>query len=93
MADEQLQKESIERQTAFKVKIKEVLDGEYVKLDGWQPNYIVIRNGARVSRVNIVCSVISKENDSLVVDDGSAAVRVRIFENAGLQENVMCQIL
>ena len=56
-----------------------------MKEEGWTPNYILTDDGRRASRVNIICTVISKddspENKSIVVDDGSANIQVRTFED------------
>ncbi len=33
------------RQIAYKVRIKEITNGKYIKKEGWQPNYIVTDDG------------------------------------------------
>lgn len=71
------------RQTAYKVKILDLLNNEYVVQQGeWEPNYILV-NGERVSRVNIIANIIDKQDtdmlSSAVIDDGSGNITVRCF--------------
>ena len=49
------------RQIAYKIRIKDILEGKYVKEEGWNPNYIVTANEKEVSRVNIIGIVIDKQ--------------------------------
>jgi hypothetical protein len=79
------------RQIAWKVRINELLDGEYIKEEGeWQPNYI-LHNTKKIARANILGVVIGKEDSqfgSLRIDDGSGQIVVRSFENnPGLQSS------
>ena len=74
------------RQVAYKVRIADILKGEYIKEDGdWVPNYIMLGN-KKVSRVNLVAVVVSKQElentnyQNLLIDDGSGKVSVRSFD-------------
>ena len=76
--------ETISRQTAFIVNIKDIINSKYVKTEGeWTPNYLEI-NSLKVSRINIMGVIISVSEDenvkSFVLDDGSSSIQVRIFE-------------
>jgi len=77
---------SQKRQIAYKVKINDILKGEYVKEEGeWVPNYIRVGD-KKVSRVNLMAVVVSKQNlentnyQSLIIDDGSGKISIRTFE-------------
>lgn len=77
---------SQKRQVSYKVKINDILKGEYIKEEGeWVPNYIKIGDN-KVSRVNIMAVVVSKENlensnyQILLIDDGSGKISIRSFE-------------
>jgi len=77
---------SQKRQIAYKVKINDILKGEYVKEEGeWVPNYIKVEN-KKVSRVNLMAVVVSKQNlentnyQSLLIDDCSGKISIRSFE-------------
>ncbi len=77
---------SQKRQVAHKVRINDILKGEYIKEEGeWVPNYIKIAD-KNVSRVNLMAVVVSKENlentnyQILLIDDGSGKISVRSFE-------------
>ena len=73
----------IKRQTAYKIKIKNLIENPYKKDEGeWAPNYVLIGN-KKVSRVNLIATVVSKlaeeRQESLLVDDGSDKITVRPF--------------
>jgi RPA family protein len=85
---------SQKRQVAHKVKIGDILIGEYVKEEGeWVPNYISIGDH-KVSRVNLIAVVVSKENlenssnQSLLIDDGSGRISIRSFEEQNNFDNI-----
>jgi RPA family protein len=80
-------KQNQERQIAFKVTIKEILNGNYIKKEGWNPNYLVLKDGREISRVNIVGIVTNKpesnepNSSGLLIDDGTGKINIRSFEN------------
>ncbi|MBW2984922.1 hypothetical protein KY361_07405 [Candidatus Woesearchaeota archaeon] len=80
------------RQVAYKVRIKDILDGEYVKEEGWMPNYVRLVDGTRVSRVNIIGTVVLKTDEqnykSIIIDDASGKLPVRDFEERRLFNGV-----
>jgi RPA family protein len=73
------------RQTAFKARIADLISGEYVVKDGWEPNYILTK-GLAISRSNIIGVVVSKSDSedlnyqSIMLDDGSGRITIRNFE-------------
>lgn len=74
------------RQVAYKIWINDILNGEYVKEEGeWIPNYIKIGN-KKVSRVNLIAVVVSRQNmentnyQGIILDDGSGKISVRSFD-------------
>lgn len=68
-----------QRNTAKICKIKELINGNFIQKEGWEPSYIITEYD-KISRVNIVGVVVSKESaTSCIVDDGSAKVVVRSF--------------
>ncbi len=76
-----------ERQTACKIWISNLLNGEYVKSTGeFEPHHI-ISNGFKVARANIIANVIdtfkSEDNNysSITIDDGSSTIRVKAFKD------------
>jgi len=72
------------RQVAYIVSIKDLVNGVFVKEDGWTPNYVNIAD-KHVSRVNIIGAVISVVEDeamqNTVIDDGTGKISVKNFEN------------
>lgn len=70
----------VERQTAVKVSVKWLLEGEYVQKEGWEPNYVRTCAGD-VSRVNVMGVLTqSLEPGSFVLDDGTGSIQLRTFE-------------
>jgi hypothetical protein len=70
----------VERQTAIKVTVKLLLDGEHIQKDGWEPNFV--RTGiGEVSRANVM-GVITQETEpgAYILDDGSGSISLRTFE-------------
>jgi len=75
----------IERMVAHKVKIAELSSGSWVKNEGMEPSYVVIKRGEKVGRARILATVVSKfvsedkKFASLTLDDGSGTIRVKAF--------------
>ncbi|MBS1267078.1 MAG: hypothetical protein MAG795_01049 [Candidatus Woesearchaeota archaeon] len=69
------------RLVAHIIKINTLLKGEYVRQEGWQPNF-VRTNNKTVSRVNLIGVVIDINSDkkSFSIDDGSANIQIMSFE-------------
>src|SRR3989338_5030302 len=77
---------SQKRQIAHKIRINDILRGKYVKEEGeWSPNY-VLTGEKKVSRVNLMAVVVSKDgmersgHSNLIIDDGSGKISIRSFE-------------
>ena len=76
----------VSRQVAKKVRIRDLVEGSYVRMPGeWEPNYVQTSDGRTFSRVNLI-SVVATEPvkdtsyQTFVVDDGSGRVPVRCFD-------------
>ncbi len=79
------------RQIAYKLKIEDILNSRYIKSEGeWEPNYIVLSNSKKASRVNILCVCVSAEESetgkTVVVDDGTGRIEIREFEKNMLKK-------
>ena len=71
----------VQRQTAHKCRISDLLNGNYVIKQGWEPNYVETAYG-NISRANIIAVVVSKDSPkSIMLDDGSGRLLVRYFDN------------
>lgn len=70
-----------QRQVAVKCTADVLLQGKYVKEEGWTPNYIEtsVGNVSRAHVVGIVVSVLSDQE--FFLDDGTAKLMVRAFNN------------
>ena len=72
------------RQTAYKIRIKDILDSKYIKTEGFAPNYLEI-DGRKISRVNVIGVIVDKSDmnnyKTLTIEDGTGNISARIFEN------------
>ena len=88
------EKQQQKRQVAHKIMIKDLLEGRYIKEEGWNPNYIKLKDGREISRVNILGAVVDKlpikniNQQSVLIDDGSANINLRLFEETKLFDNI-----
>lgn len=75
------------RQVAYKLRINDILSGEYKKEEGWSPNFIHMPDGRQVSRINLIATVVAKDDEtdnnsqSFILDDGTGRLEVRDFED------------
>ncbi len=74
---------AIKRETAYKIKIKDILENEYIINEGMEANFIKI-NDKNVSRASIIGTITSKNENSLNIDDGTAEIVLRNFNNLDL---------
>ncbi|MCD4759645.1 hypothetical protein K8R33_02050 [archaeon] len=83
------------RQTAYKVWISDLTNGEYINPEGeWTPSYVTVKD-KKVSRVNIVANIISKYKNedstyiSLTLDDGSENIQIKAWnEDTKILEDI-----
>lgn len=73
------QESQIKRQTAHKILIRDILNSEYFKEEGWTPNYLKTNRG-NISKVNVIGIIISKDN-GMVIDDSTGTLPLRTFES------------
>ncbi|MAE43021.1 hypothetical protein CMO93_04570 [Candidatus Woesearchaeota archaeon] len=80
-----------DRQIAYKTRIKDVLNSKYIKVEGFNPNYLEI-NGQKISRVNIIGVIVQKSEldnqKNLIIDDGNGVITARTFENNLLLDKI-----
>lgn len=79
------------RQTAYKIRIRDILNSKYIKTEGFDPNYLEV-NGKEISRINVIGVIVQKSviNDYkiLTIDDGTGRISARVFENNMLLDGV-----
>jgi len=75
------------RQIAYKVRIFDLVNGEYVQKSGeWEPNYVSIGD-KNISRVNIIANIITtyiSEDGTyatITIDDGSGNIQVKSWKD------------
>ncbi|MFH1774328.1 MAG: OB-fold nucleic acid binding domain-containing protein [Methanobacteriota archaeon] len=79
---------AIERGTASKICIKDVVDGKFIKAEQrFEPNLIVTPLNEKISRVRVMGTVVSRfvsedgKYASLTLDDASDTITVRAFRD------------
>ncbi len=76
----------VERQTARKVRIKDIINGRWVKKGGMEPSYTITFYGEKISRVEVAGTVVdtfTSENENfrtITVDDSTETIRVKGFK-------------
>ena len=76
------------RETAYIVNIQDIITGEYITMEGWDPNYVKTPIGLEVSRVNVLGTVLEKQNKTINFDDGTGIISCRTFEPFTPFENI-----
>lgn len=92
-----------QRMTARRMVSEDIINGKYYKQEGFDPNYLVTPSGVRVSRVELVGTVVDTfVNDeetygAITIDDGSEVIRAKFFQELegmeGLEEGDIVQIV
>ncbi len=84
----------MERMTAKKVRIKDILQGEWIKREGFEPSFVATAYGDKLSRVRVLGTVVGKfvaEDSgfaSITLDDFTGTIRAKTFKSLFPLENV-----
>ncbi|UCC91278.1 MAG: hypothetical protein JSV39_03100 [Candidatus Aenigmatarchaeota archaeon] len=76
----------ISRQTAKKVRIWDVMNGSFVKKEGFEPSFVKTQSGEEISRARILGTVVSRfvaedgNYASVTIDDGTDTIRLKVFK-------------
>jgi RPA family protein len=71
--------QEIKRQTAYKCNIHTINTGILIKKQGWESNYLMTEYGD-FSRINIIAVVVGKDENNVILDDGTGQISGRLFE-------------
>ena len=77
---------AMERMTARKVRISDLMSGRWVKREGMEPSFIVTNAGEKVSRARIMGTVVGNfmaedgNFGSVTLDDGTDTIRAKTFK-------------
>ena len=81
----------VERVPAVICDIKHLKEGRYVERPGWDPNYVVLNDRVRVSRVNIIGAITlaTAEGGSAqyTLSDGTGEITLRTYDTSELEAN------
>jgi len=76
----------VQRMTAKKVRISDLINGEWVKKEGMEPSFVVTPNGEEVSRARVMGTIVSRflaedgNFASLTIDDATETIRAKTFK-------------
>jgi RPA family protein len=77
----------IKRLPTIKVRVSDIVNGKYFhgSREEMRPSYVITEFGEKISRVNVVATVIDKfesedgNHASITIDDGTEAIRAKVF--------------
>ena len=79
---------TIQRMTALKVNISDIVNGQWVKKEGFEPSFIISPSGEEISRARILGTVVGKfiaedgNFASMTIDDSTDTIRAKTFKTA-----------
>lgn len=82
------------RMTAVKSNIYEIINGQYIQQEGFNPNYVLTPQGESLSRVRIMATVVQKfvSEDggfgSITIDDGTETIRAKVFKSTSMLDGI-----
>jgi hypothetical protein len=77
---------AIERMTAKKVRVSDLMGGRWVKREGMEPSFVVTDSGEKISRARLLGTVVARfmSEDgnfaSITLDDGTETIRAKTFK-------------
>ena len=83
----------IKRMTAKKVRIYNIINGQWVKKEGMEPSYVQTTYGDQLSRVRVMGTIVSKfvaedgNFASITVDDATDTIRAKTFKTVKPLDN------
>ncbi len=77
----------IKRETAIICTVNDILQGNFMRTEGWAPSYFATEAG-NISRVNLMGAVVDKEAEGIIIDDGSGRILLRSFDAALPEVNI-----
>lgn len=73
------------RQTTSRARISDIINGNFVRKEGFEPSYVLTNTGQRISRTYLIGTVVDKfmseagNYSSITIDDDSDSIRVKAF--------------
>jgi RPA family protein len=71
------------RQTAYKIRVTDILGSKYIKKEGFTPNYLQL-DSKEISRINVIGVIVQKSElnnyKTLTIDDGTGKISARVFQ-------------
>ncbi|MEX2739344.1 MAG: OB-fold nucleic acid binding domain-containing protein [Candidatus Wukongarchaeota archaeon] len=73
------------RQTTSRARISDIVNGNFIRKEGFEPSYVLTDLGQRISRTYLIGTIVDKfmsENgnySSITIDDDSDSIRIKAF--------------
>ncbi|MFH1977917.1 MAG: OB-fold nucleic acid binding domain-containing protein [Candidatus Aenigmatarchaeota archaeon] len=77
---------AMERVTTRKTRIADITAGQWVKKEGFEPSFIITKEGHKISRARILATIVSKFTaedgnfGSITLDDTTDTIRAKTFK-------------
>jgi len=74
------------RQTMVRARVSDITNGKFIKKEGLEPSYILTEFGQKISRVNLLGTIVDKfmsedgNYSTITIDDDSDSIRVKAFK-------------
>src|SRR3989338_6996537 len=73
---------------AGKVDIATLLNATFVKGEGWDPTIAALSSGTKLTKVNVLGTVVAKDEQGIFLNDGSSQIAVVSLQNPDLFSNI-----
>jgi len=90
------------RQTTSRARISDIVTGNFVRKEGFEPSYVLTDSGQRISRAYLIGTIVDKfmseagNYSSITIDDDTDSIRIKafreqvnIFDNFNVGDSVM----
>lgn len=80
-----------ERQTAVKKQVRSIINGKFVKNEGWEASYVETTDGKKISRVNLIGIITQRSIDgqqSYTLDDGTGSIQLIVYNDNTKKEDL-----
>jgi RPA family protein len=83
---------SFARKAAKKLHVSDIHNSTYIKRPGWEPSGVITRYG-EISRVYVMGIIVSIEDNTFLLDDGSGNISIRFFETQDMSKYALGDLM
>ncbi|MBS3127524.1 hypothetical protein J4410_00060 [Candidatus Woesearchaeota archaeon] len=83
-----MEEQPYKREPAYRTNVELLLSSSFIKGEGFTTTLAQFPQGIRAGRVQLVGMIVSKEDNSFIVDDGSGSIVLRNMDKPGFFQRV-----